>query len=198
MRTWVPCCRVGRCDEPAAGVCTLSTTTTAPRSSPTPGCLRIYTSSKRNCKLGEMCGDTDRLLMTCLCSDRLLMTCLCGDRLVMTCLCGDRLVVNCLCGDRLLVTCLCGDRLLIILVTCLCGDRLLMTCLCGGRRTGNKENEMPLHQKHKRDLVQKMKILRQEFQPLQPQTGHCRLEVSREEIFEVIASVSVIPTAPHS
>ena len=165
MRTWVPCCRVGRCDEPAAGVCTLSTTTTAPRSSPTPGCLRIYTSSKRNCKLGEMCGDTVRLLMTCLCSDRLLMTCLCGDRLVMTCLCGDRLVVN---------------------------------CLCGGRRTGNKENEMPLHQKHKRDLVQKMKILRQEFQPLQPQTGHCRLEVSREEIFEVIASVSVIPTAPHS
>ncbi|KAK7112097.1 E3 ubiquitin-protein ligase SMURF2-like [Littorina saxatilis] len=51
-------------------------------------------------------------------------------------------------------------------------------------RTSNKENEIPLHQKHKRDLVQKMKVLRQEFQPLQPQTGHCRLEVSREEIFE--------------
>ncbi|XP_076442818.1 E3 ubiquitin-protein ligase SMURF2-like [Babylonia areolata] len=51
-------------------------------------------------------------------------------------------------------------------------------------RTGNKENEIPLHQKHKRDLVQKMKVLRHEFQSLQPQTGHCRLEVSREEIFE--------------
>ncbi|KAK7506292.1 hypothetical protein BaRGS_00002404 [Batillaria attramentaria] len=49
-------------------------------------------------------------------------------------------------------------------------------------KTGNKENEVPVQ--HKRDLVHKMKILRQEFQPLQPQTGHCRLEVSREEIFE--------------
>ena len=139
-----------------------------------------------------MCAD--RLLLTCLCGDRLVVTCLCADRLLMTCLCGDRLLLTCLCGDRLGMNCLCGDRLL---MTCLCGDRLLMTCLCGGRRTGNKENEMPLHQKHKRDLVQKMKILRQEFQPLQPQTGHCRLEVSREEIFEVRASVSVIPTAPH-
>ena len=129
-----------------------------------------------------------------MCADRLLLTCLCGDRLVVTCLCADRLLMTCLCGDRLLLTCLCGDRLG---MNCLCGDRLLMTFLCGGRRTGNKENEMPLHQKHKRDLVQKMKILRQEFQPLQPQTGHCRLEVSREEIFEVRASVSVIPTAPH-
>lgn len=49
-------------------------------------------------------------------------------------------------------------------------------------KTGNKENEVPMQ--HKRDLVHKMKILRQEFQSLQPQTGHCRLEVSREEIFE--------------
>lgn len=30
-----------------------------------------------------------------------------------------------------------------------------------------------------------MKVLRQELQPLQPQAGHCRLEVSRDEIFEV-------------
>lgn len=49
-------------------------------------------------------------------------------------------------------------------------------------KTGNKENDVPVQ--HKRDLVHKMKILRQEFHPLQPQTGHCRLEVSREEIFE--------------
>jgi hypothetical protein len=30
-----------------------------------------------------------------------------------------------------------------------------------------------------------MKILRQELQNLQPQGGHCRMEVSRDEIFEV-------------
>jgi hypothetical protein len=55
------------------------------------------------------------------------------------------------------------------------------------RKETNKENEVPSQQqlKHKRDLVHKMKVLRHEFQPLQPQTGHCRLEVSREEIFEV-------------
>ncbi|XP_077868979.1 E3 ubiquitin-protein ligase SMURF2 [Saccoglossus kowalevskii] len=38
--------------------------------------------------------------------------------------------------------------------------------------------------KYKRDLVQKTKNLRTDLQTLQPQTGHCRLEVSREEIFE--------------
>ncbi|KAG1714616.1 E3 ubiquitin-protein ligase SMURF2 [Nymphon striatum] len=38
--------------------------------------------------------------------------------------------------------------------------------------------------KYKRDLVQKMKHLRTELQTLQPPSGHCRLEVSREEIFE--------------
>ena len=48
----------------------------------------------------------------------------------------------------------------------------------------NKENDSPLP-KYKRDLVQKMKILRQELQGMQPQAGHCRIEVSREEIFEV-------------
>ncbi|XP_064641714.1 E3 ubiquitin-protein ligase SMURF1-like isoform X4 [Lineus longissimus] len=47
----------------------------------------------------------------------------------------------------------------------------------------DKENESPAP-KYKRDLVQKMKILRQELQTLQPQSGHCRIEVSREEIFE--------------
>lgn len=39
--------------------------------------------------------------------------------------------------------------------------------------------------KYKRDLVQKLKILRQELSQQQPQAGHCRIEVSREEIFEV-------------
>ena len=48
----------------------------------------------------------------------------------------------------------------------------------------NKDNESPLP-KYKRDLVQKMKVLRQELSAMQPQAGHCRLEVSRTEIFEV-------------
>ncbi|XP_041362701.1 E3 ubiquitin-protein ligase SMURF2-like [Gigantopelta aegis] len=47
----------------------------------------------------------------------------------------------------------------------------------------DKENDIPLP-KYKRDLVQKMKLLKQEFGALQPQAGHCRLEVSREQIFE--------------
>lgn len=38
--------------------------------------------------------------------------------------------------------------------------------------------------KYKRDLVQKLTALRQELQSAQPQSGHCRLEVSREDIFE--------------
>lgn len=38
--------------------------------------------------------------------------------------------------------------------------------------------------KHRRDLVQKLAALRQEIHALQPQSGHCRLEVSREDIFE--------------
>ena len=40
--------------------------------------------------------------------------------------------------------------------------------------------------RYKRDLVAKMKILRTELQTMQPQSGHCRLEVSRAEIFEVL------------
>jgi hypothetical protein len=39
--------------------------------------------------------------------------------------------------------------------------------------------------KYRRDLVAKLKCLRAELHALQPQTGHCRLEVSRKEIFEV-------------
>ncbi|XP_047400399.1 E3 ubiquitin-protein ligase SMURF2 isoform X4 [Sciurus carolinensis] len=38
--------------------------------------------------------------------------------------------------------------------------------------------------RYKRDLVQKLKVLRQELSQQQPQAGHCRIEVSREEIFE--------------
>uniref|UniRef100_H3D9D2 E3 ubiquitin-protein ligase SMURF2 n=2 Tax=Tetraodon nigroviridis TaxID=99883 RepID=H3D9D2_TETNG len=38
--------------------------------------------------------------------------------------------------------------------------------------------------KYKRDLVQKLKILRQELSQQQPPAGHCRIEVCREEIFE--------------
>jgi E3 ubiquitin ligase SMURF1/2 len=38
--------------------------------------------------------------------------------------------------------------------------------------------------KYRRDLVGKMRTLRAELTALQPQSGHCRLEVSRAEIFE--------------
>uniref|UniRef100_A0A146LFL1 E3 ubiquitin-protein ligase n=1 Tax=Lygus hesperus TaxID=30085 RepID=A0A146LFL1_LYGHE len=38
--------------------------------------------------------------------------------------------------------------------------------------------------KYRRDLVAKQKILKVELSALQPQSGHCRLEVSRQEIFE--------------
>ncbi|XP_014270520.1 E3 ubiquitin-protein ligase SMURF2 [Halyomorpha halys] len=38
--------------------------------------------------------------------------------------------------------------------------------------------------KYRRDLVAKQKILKGELTALQPQSGHCRLEVSRHEIFE--------------
>ncbi|XP_014770557.1 E3 ubiquitin-protein ligase SMURF2 isoform X1 [Octopus bimaculoides] len=49
----------------------------------------------------------------------------------------------------------------------------------------DKENSAPGPlPKYKRDLVQKLKELRRQLNDLQPQAGHCRLEVSREEIFE--------------
>lgn len=38
--------------------------------------------------------------------------------------------------------------------------------------------------KYRRDLVGKLRALRTELQTMQPQSGHCRLEVSRNEIFE--------------
>jgi E3 ubiquitin ligase SMURF1/2 len=46
---------------------------------------------------------------------------------------------------------------------------------------GLLESELP---KYRRDLVGKLRALRSELQTLQPQSGHCRLEVSRHEIFE--------------
>jgi E3 ubiquitin ligase SMURF1/2 len=46
---------------------------------------------------------------------------------------------------------------------------------------GLLETELP---KYRRDLVGKLRALRSELQILQPQSGHCRLEVSRSEIFE--------------
>lgn len=45
--------------------------------------------------------------------------------------------------------------------------------------------ELPA-QRYERDLVQKLKVLRHELSLQQPQAGHCRIEVSREEIFEVL------------
>ncbi|KAL1489157.1 hypothetical protein ABEB36_014098 [Hypothenemus hampei] len=38
--------------------------------------------------------------------------------------------------------------------------------------------------KYRRDLVAKLKVLRAELTAMQPQSGHCRLEVSRTEVFE--------------
>lgn len=47
------------------------------------------------------------------------------------------------------------------------------------------ENDSECLPKYRRDLVAKQKILRAELNLLQPQSGHCRFEVSRSEIFEV-------------
>ena len=51
----------------------------------------------------------------------------------------------------------------------------------GGGDSADQDSPLP---KYKRDLVQKMKVLRGELQQMQPQAGHCRVEVSREQIFE--------------
>ncbi|XP_055380925.1 E3 ubiquitin-protein ligase Smurf1 [Condylostylus longicornis] len=49
---------------------------------------------------------------------------------------------------------------------------------------GLLEQGADLLPKYRRDLVGKCRALRTELQALQPQSGHCRLEVSRSEIFE--------------
>lgn len=46
------------------------------------------------------------------------------------------------------------------------------------------EHDFNLNCKSYKDLVQKIQSLKQNLSALQPQTGHCRLEVSREDIFE--------------
>ncbi|KAI5723506.1 hypothetical protein M8J76_007233 [Diaphorina citri] len=46
------------------------------------------------------------------------------------------------------------------------------------------ETDSEVLPKYRRDLVAKQKILRAELNALQPQSGHCKLEVSRSEIFE--------------
>ncbi len=51
----------------------------------------------------------------------------------------------------------------------------------GGKGVGSSSEALP---KYKRDLVAKMQLLRQELQSLQPQSGHCRLEVARQDVFE--------------
>lgn len=38
--------------------------------------------------------------------------------------------------------------------------------------------------RYKRDLVAKIKVLRTELSSLQPASGHCRLEIGRQEVFE--------------
>ncbi|KAJ8978251.1 hypothetical protein NQ317_012607 [Molorchus minor] len=45
----------------------------------------------------------------------------------------------------------------------------------------NEQEHLP---KYRRDLVAKLKVLRAELTALQPQSGHCRLEVPRDEVFE--------------
>ncbi|XP_049854863.1 E3 ubiquitin-protein ligase SMURF2 isoform X2 [Schistocerca gregaria] len=60
-------------------------------------------------------------------------------------------------------------------------------CVSLNVRSGELPRELldsELLPKYKRDLVTKHKSLRTELQALQPQSGHCRLEVSRTEIFE--------------
>eukprot|EP00063_Salmo_salar_P068469 XP_014043304.1 PREDICTED: E3 ubiquitin-protein ligase SMURF1-like [Salmo salar] len=47
---------------------------------------------------------------------------------------------------------------------------------------GGGEEEVTL--RYERDLVHKLKLLRHELSLQQPQAGHCRIEVSRDEIFE--------------
>lgn len=61
---------------------------------------------------------------------------------------------------------------------------------------GSVEDEELPAQRYERDLVQKLKVLRHELSLQQPQAGHCRIEVSREEIFEVCNLVQL--TIRHS
>lgn len=55
----------------------------------------------------------------------------------------------------------------------------------GGGVGGVGGGEGDVAARYERDLVHKLKLLRHELSLQQPQAGHCRIEVSREEIFEV-------------
>lgn len=55
----------------------------------------------------------------------------------------------------------------------------------GGGVSGNGGGDGEVAARYERDLVHKLKLLRHELSLQQPQAGHCRIEVSREEIFEV-------------
>ena len=50
-----------------------------------------------------------------------------------------------------------------------------------GTSEPKSKDELP---QYKRDLAAKMKVLRSELTAMQPPSGHCRLEVSRQEVFE--------------
>uniref|UniRef100_A0A3P9M0J7 HECT-type E3 ubiquitin transferase n=1 Tax=Oryzias latipes TaxID=8090 RepID=A0A3P9M0J7_ORYLA len=54
----------------------------------------------------------------------------------------------------------------------------------GGGVSGNGGGDGEVAARYERDLVHKLKLLRHELSLQQPQAGHCRIEVSREEIFE--------------
>lgn len=55
----------------------------------------------------------------------------------------------------------------------------------GGGGVGGGGGDGDVAARYERDLVHKLKLLRHELSLQQPQAGHCRIEVSREEIFEV-------------
>lgn len=59
----------------------------------------------------------------------------------------------------------------------------------GGVGGGGGGGDGDVAARYERDLVHKLKLLRHELSLQQPQAGHCRIEVSREEIFEVGANV---------
>lgn len=59
----------------------------------------------------------------------------------------------------------------------------------GGGGVGGSDGDVAA--RYERDLVHKLKLLRHELSLQQPQAGHCRIEVSREEIFEVGANVNL-------
>uniref|UniRef100_A0A8C0Y6T7 E3 ubiquitin-protein ligase n=1 Tax=Cyprinus carpio carpio TaxID=630221 RepID=A0A8C0Y6T7_CYPCA len=60
----------------------------------------------------------------------------------------------------------------------------LLSALPVQMEVGMEEGDGELPVRYERDLVQKLKVLRHELSLQQPQAGHCRIEVSREEIFE--------------